>query len=101
MARLAAALGSSHSVMLAAGLDDWLTGFRDSDPRMPYYDREGRPCSYADVLARAPAGAEDRVSGSAIRARFEETHAAMARVKREIADARLDVLIIVGDDQHE
>jgi hypothetical protein len=101
MARLAAAFGSSHSVMLAADLDDWLTGFRDSDPRMPYYDGEGRPCSYADVLARAPAGAAERVSGSAIKARFDETQAAMARVKREIAEARLDVLIIVGDDQHE
>ena len=101
MARLAAAFGSSHSVMLAAGLDDWLTGFRESDPRMPYYDPDGRPSSYADVLARAPSDAEERVTPEAIRARFEETQAAMARVKREIADARLDALIVVGDDQHE
>ena len=28
MAHLAAAFGSSHSVMLAAELQDWLTGFR-------------------------------------------------------------------------
>ena len=101
MARLAAAFGSSHSVMLAAGLDDWLNGFRDSDPRMPYFDGEGRPCSYADVLARAPADAGKRVAPEAIRARFEETQAAMARVKREIAGARLDALVVVGDDQHE
>ena len=38
MATLAAAFGSSHSVMLTAGLEDWLTRFRESDPRMPYYD---------------------------------------------------------------
>jgi catalytic LigB subunit of aromatic ring-opening dioxygenase len=101
MARLAAAFGSSHSVMLAADLEDWLSGFRESDPRMPYYDREGRPCSYADVLAGAPADAERRVAPAAIRARFDETQAAMARVKREIEDARLDALVIVGDDQHE
>jgi catalytic LigB subunit of aromatic ring-opening dioxygenase len=101
MARLAAAFGSSHSVMLAAGLDDWIAGFRESDPRMPYFDAEGRQCSYADVLARAPAGAERRVTPEAIRARFEETQQAMARVKREIAEARLDALVIVGDDQHE
>lgn len=101
MARLAAAFGSSHSVMLAAGLDDWLTGFRESDPRMPFYDRDGSPCSYADVLARAPAGADKLVTGAAIKARFDETQGAMARVKREIAEAALDVLVIVGDDQHE
>jgi len=101
MARLAAAFGSSHSVMLAAELEDWLTGFRESDPRMPYFDPEGRPCTYADVLARAPADAEGRVTPEAIRARFAQTQQAMARVRREIADARLDALVIVGDDQHE
>jgi hypothetical protein len=101
MARLAAAFGSSHSVMLAAELDDWLTGFRKSDPRMPYYDGEGRPRSYADLLARAPAGAEELVTETAIRARFDETQTAMARLRSEIARAKLDVLIVVGDDQHE
>ena len=40
MAQLAAAFGSSHSVMLAAELQDWLRGFRQSDLRMKYYDRE-------------------------------------------------------------
>jgi len=54
MARLAAAFGSSHSVMLAAELEDWLRGFRQSDLRMKYYDRDGKPRSYADVLAGAP-----------------------------------------------
>jgi catalytic LigB subunit of aromatic ring-opening dioxygenase len=101
MARLAAAFGSSHSVMLAAELGDWLTGFRQSDPRMPYYDREGRPCSYAEVLARAPANASELVTEAAIKARFEETQGALARMRDEIAAARLDVLVIVGDDQHE
>ena len=38
MARLSAAFASSHSVMLAAQLEDWLTKFRDSDLRMPYFD---------------------------------------------------------------
>ena len=53
MARLVAAFGSSHSVMLAAELADWISGFRESDQRMPYYDREGEPRSYAELLARA------------------------------------------------
>ena len=43
MARVAAAFGSSHSVMLAAELQDWLRGFRQSDLRMKYYDRKGKP----------------------------------------------------------
>ena len=101
MARLAAAFGSSHSVMLAAELPDWLRGFRQSDPRMKYYDREGRPRSYAEVLAAAPANIEELVADEAITARYHEVQEAMKRMRREIAQARLDALVIVGDDQHE
>ena len=101
MATVAAAFGSSHSVMLTAALDDWLTRFRESDPRMPYYDREGNPCTFADVLARAPADAADRITPAAITDRYEAVQAAMARLRAEIASAQLDVLVIVGDDQHE
>ncbi|HMH18893.1 MAG TPA: protocatechuate 3,4-dioxygenase [Burkholderiales bacterium] len=101
MAHLAAAFGSSHSVMLAAELQDWLTGFRQSDLRMKYYDREGRPRSYADVLAGAPANIAELISDEPITRRFNEVQAAMKRLRSEIASAKLDVLVIVGDDQHE
>jgi len=101
MARVAAAFGSSHSVMLAAELQDWLRGFRQSDLRMKYYDREGKPRSYADVLAVAPPNIGELVADDAIIGRFNEVQDAMKRLKSEIASARLDVLIVVGDDQHE
>jgi len=101
MACIAAAFGSSHSVMLAAELQDWLTGFRQSDLRMKYYDREGKPRTYAEVLACAPPNAEALVTEAAITGRFYEVQAAMKRLKAEIARAELDVLVVVGDDQHE
>ena len=87
--------------MLAATLEDWLTGFRTSDLRMPYYDDTGRPCSYQDLLARAPADAEKRITPALIAARFREVQEAMQRMTAEIASAKLDVLVIVGDDQYE
>ncbi|GAB4182650.1 MAG: hypothetical protein OHK0024_22180 [Thalassobaculales bacterium] len=101
MATLAAAFGTSHSLMLAAELDDWLTRFRDSDHRMPYFDRQGRRITFAEVLARAPADAERHIAPAAITARFHAVQAAMARLKQSIAAARLDAMVIVGDDQHE
>jgi len=101
MARLAAAFGSSHSVMLTAELDDWLTRFCETDPRLQYYDREGAPCSYADVLARAPSNAGELITPAVITGRFEAVQEAMARLKAEIASAGLDALIVVGDDQYE
>ena len=101
MAKLAAAFGSSHSVMLAAELQDWLRGFRQSDLRMKYYDREGRPRSYAEVLAAAPANIAELVADEAVTARFHQVQEAMKRMRAEIAQAKLDALVIVGDDQHE
>ena len=101
VARLAAAFGSSHSVMLAAELQDWLRGFRQSDLRMKYYDRDGKPRSYADVLAGAPPNIDELISDEAITARYREVQEAMKRMRSEIAAAKLDALVIVGDDQHE
>ncbi len=101
MARLAAGFGSSHSVMLTCELEDWLTRFRESDRRMPFYDREGNKRSYDEVLATAPAKAEELVTADVITAKFRATQAAMDRMRDEIAAAKLDVLVIVGDDQYE
>ena len=101
MARLAAAFGSSHSVMLAAELQDWLTGFRQSDLRMKYFDREGRPRSYEEVLAQAPANIAALLAEEAITGRFKDVQDAMRRLRAEIASAKLDALVVVGDDQHE
>jgi hypothetical protein len=101
MAKLVAAFASSHSIMLAATLEDWLTRFRVSDLRMPYFDREGKPCSYAEVLARAPAGVETLIAPQTITRAFHAAQEAMSRLKEHIAAARLDVLVVVGDDQYE
>jgi Catalytic LigB subunit of aromatic ring-opening dioxygenase len=101
MARLAAAFGSSHSVMLAAELQDWLRGFRQSDLRMKFYDREGRSRTYQEVLASAPPNIAELIADDAITARYHQVQEAMKRMRQEIAQARLDALVIVGDDQHE
>ena len=101
MAQLVAAFGSSHSVMLPATLEDWLTRFREADKRLPYFDREGKRITFDEVLARAPTNAEALITPAAITARFNDVQQAMARLKSEIEAAKLDALVIVGDDQYE
>ena len=101
MAKLAAAFGSSHSVMLASELGDWLSGFRQSDQRLKFYDREGLQRSYVEMLARAPADAGSFISQQETTRRFHEVQEAMRRLRAEIAASKLDALIVVGDDQHE
>jgi 3-O-methylgallate 3,4-dioxygenase len=102
MARIVAAFGSSHSIMLASQREDWQHGFRAVDPKNPhYYDRAGERTSYEALLAQAPAHAESMVTPERMGERFDAAEAAMAELRRRIHEARLDVLLVVGDDQNE
>lgn len=102
MARLAAAFGSSHSIMLVSQREDWQHGFRLIDPKNPhYYDRRGEKTDYESLLAAAPPGAEAMVTPEKMGERFDAAQAAMDALGLRIREARLDVLLIVGDDQTE
>jgi 3-O-methylgallate 3,4-dioxygenase len=93
-------IGTSHSPMLNATLDEWLR-FAPRDPTLRYFDPDGTPVAYETLLARA-AG---RFDAECTRERFAEclqaAHAALDRLAGELERARLDALVIVGDDQKE
>jgi hypothetical protein len=101
MARLVAAFGSSHSIMLTAERKDWLEAFRESDRRMPLFDKTGAQRSYDELLQIAPARSETMVTTDKLVTAYERTLAAIAELKRQIDATPLDALVIVGDDQHE
>jgi len=102
MARLVAAFGSSHSIMLVSQREDWQHGFRVIDPKNPhYYNRAGDPTSYDQLLAIAPQQAEAMVTPEKMGERFDAAEAAMDELRDRIRAAKLDVLIVVGDDQTE
>jgi 3-O-methylgallate 3,4-dioxygenase len=102
MARLVAAFGSSHSIMLVSQREDWQHGFRAIDPKnQHFFDRTGRHLSYEQLLALAPQGSEARVTPELMGERFDQSEAAMNELGERIRAARLDVLLVVGDDQTE
>jgi len=102
MARLAAAFGSSHSIMLVSQREDWQHGFRVIDTKNPhYYDKRGDKTDYEALLAAAPPDSEAMVTPEKMGERFDAAQAAMDELGRRIRAARLDVLLIVGDDQSE
>ncbi|CAN5540167.1 hypothetical protein BH11PSE7_BH11PSE7_33450 [soil metagenome] len=102
MAQLVAAFGSSHSIMLVSQREDWQHGFRLIDTKNPhYYDRNGDKTDYETLLAAAPADAAERVTPEKLGALYDAAQVAMDEVGRRIRAARLDVLLIVGDDQTE
>lgn len=102
MARLVAAFGSSHSIMLASQREDWQHGFRQIDPANRfYYDKQGNKTDYEKLLPLAPPDAEAMVTPERMSERFDQAWAAMDELRDRIAAARLDVLLLVGDDQTE
>src|SRR5690242_8789759 len=101
MARMVAAFGSSHSPMLASRVEDWRDGFLSRDRARQFIDLDGNPCDYDALLRKAPADALQRVAPERLAARHAEAMAAMARLRADVAAAKLDALIVVGDDQEE
>ncbi|OLL31007.1 protocatechuate 3,4-dioxygenase [Burkholderia sp. SRS-W-2-2016] len=102
MARLVAGFGSSHSIMLVCQREDWQHGFKQVDPKNPhYFDRQGNPTTYAQLLDSAPAEAEAMVTDEKMGERYDRVEAAMDELRERIRAARLDVLLVVGDDQTE
>jgi 3-O-methylgallate 3,4-dioxygenase len=101
MARLVAAFGSSHSPMLAARAEDWNGGFLGRDRTRAHVDLDGHPCSYDDLLGKAPSDALARIAPERLAHRHAEVQSAIGRLAGDIAAAKLDALIVVGDDQEE
>lgn len=102
MAQLVAAFGSSHSLMLVSRREDWMHGFRQADQANAHlYTKAGEKTDYAALLAAAPPNAAELASPAALSQRFDAAEGAMDRLKAAIAAARLDVLLVVGDDQNE
>ena len=87
--------------MLLSPVENWLKLFDHIDVKAPIHDFEGIPRSYAELLQSLPADAQERLTPTLIANRHETTRLAMDRIKTGIAEARLDALIIVGDDQRE
>ena len=101
MARLVAAFGTSHSPMLASRIEDWQTGFLARDKARQFVDFDGNACDFDTLLSRAPADALERIAPEHLTRRHGEAMASMARLRDDVAAARLDALIVVGDDQEE
>ena len=101
MARVVAAFGTSHSTMQFSSRENWQAMFDHVDNRAPICDFEGKPRSFEELLKSTPASASSKISAAAQVERHQQTMDAMDRLQSAIATAKLDVLVIVGDDQRE
>jgi len=101
MAQVVAAFGSSHSTMLVSSVEHWQEMFDRVDRRAPINDFDGNPRTFDELLKTLPPDAAAKIAADAMAQRHRATMEAMDRLEREIAASKIDVLVIIGDDQRE
>ena len=101
MAELVLALASSHSPMLNNDAEEYPShGERDRTVRK-LLDKDGRPVDYDTLLAAADPAIARQLEPEIVAGRVENCRRDIARLSEILAAARLDAVIVVGDDQHE
>lgn len=100
MARIVLGIGTSHTPMLNVGVGDWLR-FEDLDRRRSHLHKDGRPATYDELLAIAPPSLQAELAPEKLASRHADAMAALGRLHQTLIAAKLDVVVIVGDDQKE
>jgi hypothetical protein len=101
MAQLVLGIGTSHTPMLNAPPEDWPRFYERDSKRTNLLDTAGRLTSYEEQLKHAPTGIAAEIAPERMQARHAAVEGAMARLGDYLREARLDTLIVVGDDQDE
>ncbi|HEY1796264.1 MAG TPA: hypothetical protein VGG57_09100 [Stellaceae bacterium] len=101
MAKLVLGIGTSHTPMLNTPHEDWPRFIERDTQRTNLLDVDGKLTSYEAQLKRAPADIHAQISPERMQARHASVEAAMSRLGDHLREARLDSLIVVGDDQEE
>src|SRR5258705_4584789 len=100
MAKIVLGLGTSHTPMLLAS-DETLQRFIETDRNIKHRDKEGRPVTYGDLLEKADPKLAHIVAPEHLVERQNVARAAIKHVAQALANAKVDVLITMGDDQNE
>ncbi len=100
MAKIVLGLGTSHTPMLLAS-DETLPRFLETDQKIKHRDKEGRPATYAELLEKADPKMAQMVAPAELVARQNKARAAIAHLNKTLVNAKLDALIVLGDDQDE
>src|SRR5262245_57269478 len=101
MAKLVLAVGTSHSPLLASPPEDYPKHAEIDAKGRKLLDKMGRPCTYGDLLATASPGLAAEIEMPVLEQRAAQCNAAVTRIAEAIAAARLDALVVIGDDQNE
>ena len=101
MASLVAAFGTSHSPALNSPLEDFAGHVRRDEQFQHHLDRQGRRTTYSQLVQDAAPSMQREIEPSRLAARIAACEAHINKLQAAIQQARLDALVVVGDDQRE
>lgn len=101
MAHLVAAFGTSHSPALNSPPEDFAEHALRDESLAKHQDKTGNATTFAALLHDADPAIAAEVTPERIAGRVAACARHIERLADAIAAARLDALVIVGDDQHE
>jgi hypothetical protein len=101
MAEIVLGIGSSHSPMLASPPEDYPLHSEIDAKGRKLLDIDGKPCTYGELLAKADPSIKAQIAPDVLTERAATCTANIEKLAKSIGDAKLDALIIVGDDQAE
>lgn len=101
MAEIVLGIASSHGPLLGSPAEDILKHADRDINGIAHLDLAGAPISYTDLLEKADAAIADELTDDIIAAKSDACQAGIARLGAALADVRPDVVVVIGDDQHE
>lgn len=101
MAEIVLGLGTSHSPQLSIPPELWADHAERDKRSTNLYDRGGRPTNYEELLAVADPSIQKELAPEKWRRRHAAVQEGIAKVGEVLTKVSPDILLIVGDDQHE
>lgn len=101
MADIVLGIGTSHSPLLNSPAEDYPKHAAIDAAGRKLLDKNGRSCTYGELLAKADPSIAQQIEPQVLEQRSAQCTANIEKLSRELIDARLDALIVIGDDQHE
>jgi 3-O-methylgallate 3,4-dioxygenase len=101
VAEIVLGLASSHTPQLSTSASYWREHAARDERNTQLLGRDGRYHSFAELLADADPALAAELDADVWQDKFERAQAAVEALAQRLAEARLDAVVIVGDDQHE
>ncbi|MCH7605872.1 MAG: extradiol ring-cleavage dioxygenase [Chloroflexi bacterium] len=102
MAEIVLGIGSSHSPQLSVASDGWLARGENDKRHTKLVGTDGVVSNFEELLERADVSRiAKEITPEKMRERHERNQKGIAHLSKALYDAKLDVLVMLGDDQQE